>query len=312
MIGSAIGLVAYVLIPTAPPRLMGAGYVDALAQTASYGWWSGHASAPAGLGGLTNELAAMPSLHVGWTVWVAWAMWRYVQRTGHVLSVLYVAGTTLVVIATGNHWLLDAIMGAVVVAIGIVAASRLSADSSPASADSTPHGDVAAGIRVRLGGVGAGARAVLPGEVAISSLATNVAGLLPLLVLGLAVALGASAGDHLGYVIGRLSGPRLRGSRLIARLGLDRWDKASELMQAHGFWAILVSRLLPFVRTVMPAVAGAAHLRYPRFALASVLGAAVWSTVWVGAGAGLTASGLLDNPPLSSPWWLPLSSSRSS
>ncbi len=69
-------------------------------------------------------------------------------------------------------------------------------------------------------------------------------------------------------------------------------------MQAHGFWAILVSRLLPFVRTVMPAVAGAAHLRYPRFAVASLVGAAGWSAVWVGAGAGLAASGLLDNTPL--------------
>lgn len=145
---------------------------------------------------------------------------------------------------------------------------------------------------------GLGLGAVLPGEVAISSLATNVDGVIPLLFLGIAVAIGASAGDHLGYVIGRVSGTRLRGSRLIARLGRDRWDRASELMQAHGFWAILVSRLLPFVRTVMPAVAGAAHLRYPRFALASVLGAGVWSTVWVGAGAGLAASGLLDNTPL--------------
>lgn len=138
VIGSAIGLAAYVLIPTAPPRLMGGGYVDTLAQYASYGWWSGHASAPAGLGGLTNELAAMPSLHVGWTVWVAWAMWRYVRRTGHVLSLLYVAGTTLVVLATGNHWLLDAVMGALVVAIGIVIASRFAVDSSPAPAESNP------------------------------------------------------------------------------------------------------------------------------------------------------------------------------
>ena len=154
------------------------------------------------------------------------------------------------------------------------------------------------GFVLALAESGLGLGAVLPGEVAISSLATNVDGVLPLLALGIAVALGASAGDHLGYVIGRVSGPRLRGSRLIARLGLDRWDKATELMQAHGFWAILVSRLLPFVRTVMPAVAGAAHLRYPRFVLASVLGATVWSTVWVGAGAGLAASGLLDNTPL--------------
>lgn len=154
------------------------------------------------------------------------------------------------------------------------------------------------GFVLALAESGLGLGAVLPGEVAISSLATNVDGVLPLLLLGTAVALGASAGDHLGYVVGRVSGPRMRGSRLIARLGLARWDRASELMQGHGFWAILVSRLLPFVRTVMPAVAGAAHLRYPRFALASVLGATVWSAVWVGAGAGLAASGLLDDTPL--------------
>jgi membrane-associated protein len=154
------------------------------------------------------------------------------------------------------------------------------------------------GFVLALAESGLGLGALLPGEVAISSLATNVDGVLPLLVLGIAVALGASAGDHLGYVIGRVGGPRLRGSRLITRLGRDRWDKASDLMQAHGFWAILVSRLLPFVRTVMPAVAGAAHLRYPRFAFASLLGATVWSGVWVGAGAGLAASGLLDNTPL--------------
>ena len=41
--------------------------------TPTSGGGAEHASAPAGLGGLTNELAAMPSLHVGWAVWVAWA-----------------------------------------------------------------------------------------------------------------------------------------------------------------------------------------------------------------------------------------------
>lgn len=121
VIGSAIGLVCYMILPTAPPRLMPGGhYLDALAQTAQYGWWSGHASAPAGLGHMTNELAAMPSLHVGWTVWVAWAVWRHTNLVGRIVAATYVAGTTLVVIATGNHWVLDAIAGALVVAVGIV------------------------------------------------------------------------------------------------------------------------------------------------------------------------------------------------
>lgn len=126
VIGSAIGLLCYMLFPVAPPRLMpGSHYLDVLAQTSHVGWWSQHASAPAGLGHITNELAAMPSLHVGWTVWVAWALWQHTNVLGRALTCSYVAGTTAVVIATGNHWLLDAVAGAAVVAVGIVAADHI-------------------------------------------------------------------------------------------------------------------------------------------------------------------------------------------
>lgn len=126
VIGSAIGLVTYVLLPTAPPRLMPGGYyIDVLAETSSYGWWSAHASAPSGLGHLTNELAAMPSLHVGWTVWVAWALWRHVGTIRRAVACLYVVGTAFVVVATGNHWVLDAIAGAAVVTIGIMASGLI-------------------------------------------------------------------------------------------------------------------------------------------------------------------------------------------
>ena len=126
VLGSAIGLACYLVLPTAPPRLMpGSHYLDALARTASFGWWGGDASAPAGLGHITNELAAMPSLHVGWTVWVAWAIWRHTTIVGRALAVAYVAGTTLVVIATGNHWVLDAVAGGAVMVAGIALAKRL-------------------------------------------------------------------------------------------------------------------------------------------------------------------------------------------
>lgn len=126
VIGSAIGLVCYLLLPMAPPRLMAdGGYLDVLAGTSSYGWWGGDASAPAGLGHITNELAAMPSLHVGWTVWVAWAIWRHIGLPGRAVACAYVAGTTFVVIATGNHWVLDAIAGAAVVSAGIIVSGRL-------------------------------------------------------------------------------------------------------------------------------------------------------------------------------------------
>ena len=70
---SAIGLVGFTLIPMAPPRML-PGYGDTLAMTAQHGWWGGDASAPRGLGAMTNQLAAMPSLHVGWALWCAWVV----------------------------------------------------------------------------------------------------------------------------------------------------------------------------------------------------------------------------------------------
>lgn len=143
---------------------------------------------------------------------------------------------------------------------------------------------------------GLGLGAVVPGEVAISSLAASTDGSLALLVLGATVALGATAGDHVGFLLGHLGGGRLRESRVIARIGTEKWDRAADLMQRHGFWAVLVSRIVPFVRTVMPAVAGAAGLRYPAFVAASVVGAVGWSAVWVGAGAGIAATGVLGHP----------------
>jgi membrane-associated protein len=152
------------------------------------------------------------------------------------------------------------------------------------------------GFLFALAESGLGLGAIVPGEVAISGLAASLDGILPILVLGSTVALGAVAGDHIGYTIGHFSGGRLRESQLVAKLGRDRWDKAAGLMQRHGFWALLASRMLPIVRTVMPLVAGAATVKYRTFLVASIIGAIGWSSVWVGAGAGLAASGALSSP----------------
>lgn len=116
--GSALGLVGFTLLPMAPPRML-PGFTDTLAATAGSGWWGTDASAPKGLGGLTNELAAMPSLHVGWALWCAWVV-LLLSRTTWVrrLAVTYGAGTVVVVVATANHYVLDAVAGAAVMLLG--------------------------------------------------------------------------------------------------------------------------------------------------------------------------------------------------
>ena len=126
-IGTIFGLVAYLLLPTAPPRFI-QGYVDVLSLHAADGWWRSDASAPRGLGGLTNELAAFPSLHAGWALWVAisvqrHARWRWLTPRAWA----YAAGTAVVIVGTGNHWVIDVIVGWLVVVAGWFAAEGMPA-----------------------------------------------------------------------------------------------------------------------------------------------------------------------------------------
>lgn len=125
MTSTFIGLIGFTLLPTCPPRLLDSthGFVDTMAQYSSYGWWGGQASAPRGLGGMTNQYAAMPSLHVGWSLWCGVILWRYGgTRTTKVLAVAYPLITTIVVMGTANHYFLDAAAGAAVMGLGLLLA----------------------------------------------------------------------------------------------------------------------------------------------------------------------------------------------
>lgn len=122
---TVIGLAGFTLLPTAPPRLLESsyGFVDTMAQYASFGWWGGEASAPRGLSGFTNQYAAMPSLHVGWALWCGLVLWRYSRSpVVRAAGVLYPLVTVFVVMGTANHYLLDAVAGAAVMGLGALAA----------------------------------------------------------------------------------------------------------------------------------------------------------------------------------------------
>ncbi|AVH58576.1 MULTISPECIES: phosphatase PAP2 family protein [Streptomyces] len=123
MTSTFIGLIGFTLLPTCPPRLLdpGHGFVDTMAQYSSYGWWAGDASAPRGLGSMTNQYAAMPSLHVGWALWCGVILWKYGRtRTAKVAGVAYPLLTTIIVMGTANHYFLDAVAGAAVMGAGLL------------------------------------------------------------------------------------------------------------------------------------------------------------------------------------------------
>ena len=101
------GLVGYWLVPTAPPRFALSGVVDTIAL---------HPVLLAGqesVVGMVNAYAAMPSLHVAWAVWVGLAVSGLAAGRLRHLAWLHPLATTLVVLATANHYLLDAVAGAV-------------------------------------------------------------------------------------------------------------------------------------------------------------------------------------------------------
>lgn len=105
-----VALVAYLLMPTAPPRLV--GFPDLMALHADTGWWGEAASAPQGMGWLTNQLAAFPSMHAGWALWVALAVGAATtSRTLRTGAWVHALLTAVVVVGTGNHWLLDVLAG---------------------------------------------------------------------------------------------------------------------------------------------------------------------------------------------------------
>jgi hypothetical protein len=103
--------------PAAPPRLAVRGMTDILATRDILG-----AAAPHGATSLVNLYAAMPSLHVAWAAWCATAIVITTRSRWRHLAWLYPAATTLVVLASANHFVLDAAGGLAVAGLGMLAA----------------------------------------------------------------------------------------------------------------------------------------------------------------------------------------------
>jgi PAP2 superfamily len=132
---TAVAFVCFWLYPVAPPRLLPAGFgiVDTLRAGGS-----GHLESSL-INTAGDQYASMPSLHVAWAVWCALALYPVVRHWAlRVLVVAYPLMTTLVVVATGNHFFLDAAAGTLLAGLTWAVVARLSrpgAEQGPHSAD---------------------------------------------------------------------------------------------------------------------------------------------------------------------------------
>ncbi|MER6105239.1 phosphatase PAP2 family protein [Streptomyces sp. NPDC001832] len=181
MTSTLLGLIGFALIPTCPPRLLHAsyGFVDTMAQYSSYGWWGTEASAPRGMGGLTNQYAAMPSLHVGWALWCGILLWRHGRHPLlRAAGVVYPLVTTLVVMGTANHYFLDAVAGAALMGVGALLAGpvmRITDQVRDRLADRFPRFAGAAKSPIVSAGCETSAGERIPGQRTTSADSTDAA-----------------------------------------------------------------------------------------------------------------------------------------
>ena len=125
----------------------------------------------------------------------------------------------------------------------------------------------------------------LPGDSILFSagLVAAAHGNINIVILVTAIFLAAFFGDQVGFVIGRVVGrpyldkknsPRMK--RMIA--------KSEVFYEKYGWWAVVIARYFPLIRTFVPPIAGAAKMNYYKFLSANALGAFLW-------GVGITLAG---------------------
>ncbi|MFF2728034.1 bifunctional glycosyltransferase 87/phosphatase PAP2 family protein [Streptomyces sp. NPDC058008] len=112
---TVLALLGFWLYPLAPPRLMpGLGFIDTV-----YGTQDLDSPDFGALTAVTNQYAAMPSLHFGWSLWCGVVIALLAPKIWmKALGLLHPLFTVSAIVATGNHWVLDAVGGATVVTAG--------------------------------------------------------------------------------------------------------------------------------------------------------------------------------------------------
>jgi len=117
LLSGAIAAVCYLLVPTAPPRLMDLGFIDTLGSSLT----PGYSSLPG-----VNHYAAVPSMHVGWSFLTAVALFRGFEGSRfRAAFLIWPAAMFSATVLTGNHYILDGALGIIVASAGLFVAIRI-------------------------------------------------------------------------------------------------------------------------------------------------------------------------------------------
>ncbi|MEI7617010.1 MAG: phosphatase PAP2 family protein [Actinomycetota bacterium] len=136
---TVVALFGFALFPLMPPRLVNTppsqsrygggqlavdrhlpnyGFVDTLRD--GDGLWSFDSQ---GMDDISNQYAAMPSLHIGWSLWCMLVLWRFSRRRiSRLIGLAYPVLTLIAIVATANHFIIDAAGGIAIVVVGSLVA----------------------------------------------------------------------------------------------------------------------------------------------------------------------------------------------
>ncbi|MEE8519054.1 MAG: phosphatase PAP2 family protein [Dehalococcoidia bacterium] len=112
LLSFAAALLVFAIFPLAPPRFVSlSGLADTIAVHGPL-WYAGRELAV-----YYNAFAAMPSLHFSWALLIGFMFWRSGPWLLKPAAVIYPAATLLAIIITGNHYVMDAVVGALMMLI---------------------------------------------------------------------------------------------------------------------------------------------------------------------------------------------------
>jgi hypothetical protein len=121
MVSGALGFLFFALLPVAPPRLMPLALVDTVAERSE----SYRALQPPAL---TNPYAALPSLHFGWNLLVGIVLFAtFTVLAVRVFAVLMPVAMAISVVVTANHYVIDVLVGGLLVLLALAVAASIPA-----------------------------------------------------------------------------------------------------------------------------------------------------------------------------------------
>ena len=125
---------------------------------------------------------------------------------------------------------------------------------------------------------------IVPGDTIVIVASTAVTSPPEFLFLCLAVILGALCGESIGFALGRYFGPRIRHSKLGARIGEAHWARADRYLARRGGIAVFISRFLPVLHSLIPITVGMSKMSYRTFMKWTAPACIIWTGAYVSVG----------------------------